>query len=310
MVRWIFARVRNVIGRVNGLPPGLKVGLIVVVLAVVSVGAYGGGRFYDYSQNDPSFCRSCHTMEKAWQRWNTSEHSKVNCHSCHISDPVADMQQVFVYAMKKPDKVEKHARVSDDACKSCHESGNSDWRQVAETVGHQIHNEDEGISCVKCHSVTLHRFKPPKDLCKACHEEKAIKISQMADRYCLDCHNFLRESSPLRPTRETCLSCHQKLPQVRVTWPDNAPMKFVCSDCHKPHVQQSPVANCTSCHSNVKAQGLHKGVSHTAASCQTCHKPHEWKVTTRAVCESCHTNKVGHNQGLVCKDCHDFKKAG
>ncbi len=295
--------------RIYLLPVGMKIGLAVVALAVVSIGAFQGSKFYDYSQNDPSFCRSCHTMEKAWERWNTSEHSKVNCHSCHISNPMADLQQVYVYALSKPDKVENHAKVSDAACASCHESGDPTWRQVESTAGHKIHNDEAGIACTKCHSVTLHRFKPPKELCKACHEEKKMLVSQMADRYCLDCHNFLREDSPLRPTRETCLDCHQKLPQTRVTWPSDAPMKFACSDCHKPHESAKPTGNCTSCHNNVKNQGLHQRTTHTVTPCQTCHKPHEWKITTRDACESCHSNKRAHNPGIVCKSCHDFKKA-
>ena len=276
---------------------------------VVGVLGYGSVQVFSYSQNDPNFCRSCHTMEKAWERWRTSEHRNVTCHSCHEQSPIESMQLVVEFALNQPTRVTKHAGISDEACMSCHADGKSRWFQIAETAGHKVHFEEEGVSCVKCHSTSIHRFAPSRtEGCKVCHTEEKIKTTAMAERYCLDCHQFLREDSPLRPTRQTCLDCHLKQAQTKVHWPANAPMQFQCSQCHKPHVSESPVANCLACHQDVPKEGLHQKAPHAAATCQTCHQPHEWKLEKRASCQTCHANKVNHNPGILCSNCHGFKK--
>jgi hypothetical protein len=113
----------------------------------------------------------------------------------------------------------------------------------------------------------------------------------------------------LRPTRETCLSCHQKTQtQDGVVFPDNAPMKWDCRECHKPHRKDwAPGSTCLTCHTDARTtEGLHSATTHSQTDCQVCHKPHEWKVQTRDQCLSCHTDKVDHNAGGLCADCHDF----
>ncbi len=276
-------------------------------VAFVFFGAYQSYNVYSYTQNDPTFCRSCHTMEKAWTRWSTSEHSKVTCHSCHESSPVASFEQVVKYTVKQPNDVSKHALVSDEACKRCHESGDHQWKQVEDTAGHKVHAVSQNISCLKCHSVTLHSFAPPEKICLVCHGEKQIKITTMAQRYCLDCHNFLREDSPLKPLREDCLKCHESQAKKEIHWPTNAPMQFQCSQCHQPHKQEKPVVYCQSCHAGIEKKGKHAVQPHTQATCTSCHKPHEWKVTTREACLTCHQNKASHNPGAFCGSCHSFK---
>lgn len=291
------------------LPRPLALGIVAVVIGFVAFGAFGAFRVYSYTQNDPTFCRSCHTMEKAWDRWATSEHSKVNCHSCHEASPVASFEQVVKYAVNQPDDVSKHALVNDEACKTCHESGNGKWKQIADTAGHQVHVEDQNLNCLKCHSVTLHRFAPPEKICLACHGDQTVKTTAMAERYCLDCHNFLRENSPLRPQRQDCLKCHEAQTQKEVHWPTTAPMQFQCAQCHQPHkAETSPVATCQSCHTEQQTKGKHAVSAHTTTSCSTCHKPHEWKVTQRETCTTCHQNKVEHNAPATCNTCHSFRQ--
>lgn len=287
---------------------GVSLGLVVVAIGFVG---YGSFQAFSYSQNDPTFCRSCHTMEKAWERWSTSEHRNVNCHSCHEQSPIESMNLVVEYALNNPTRVVKHAGISDEACLNCHGKERSRWFQIENTAGHKVHFEEEAISCVKCHSTTIHRFAPSAEVCKVCHSEK-IKVTEMAENHCLDCHQFLREDSPLKPTRQTCLECHlnQVQPKVKVTWPANAPMRFECSQCHKPHVSETPVVNCLSCHQSTPNEGLHAKTTHSKTTCQTCHQPHEWKVQSRDACLTCHANKTNHNEGILCTNCHDFQKEG
>ncbi|MDR7550219.1 MAG: NapC/NirT family cytochrome c, partial [Armatimonadota bacterium] len=66
--------------RLRAWPRPLAVGVLVLGLGVVAAGFYGVARGVDYTMNDPNFCRSCHIMEPAWDRWQASEHRKVNCH--------------------------------------------------------------------------------------------------------------------------------------------------------------------------------------------------------------------------------------
>ncbi|MDP2953722.1 MAG: hypothetical protein Q8O76_10445, partial [Chloroflexota bacterium] len=222
--------------------------------------------------------RACHTMQQAWDRWSTSEHRNITCKSCHETGILEGTEQLILFSLEQPERVSKHSLVSDQKCKSCHESGNPKWRQVADTVGHKVHVDKEGIACVKCHSVTLHRFQPPKLICGACHENNKMKMPPMAEVHCSTCHQFLSRADTLLPGREPCLSCHQAQKQTKVDWPKGAPMQFSCRTCHQPHEQEKPIVDCLSCHKDASAKGLHPQVVQQGISCQTCHKPHSWKL--------------------------------
>jgi hypothetical protein len=313
-MRWVSRKARGFGGRLSRLSVTKKAVLGSMAMIVLFSGSYGSFRMYSYSQDDPAFCRQCHTMETAWDKWSNSEHSKVNCHSCHEVSPIAGAELVINYLIEKPDRNTNHATVPDQACKNCHYSGDPEWVQVASTAGHRVHAQQNNIACQTCHGMLLHRFKPATDICYACHpdqvkgQQQEIKVPQMQELHCQECHQFLRENSPLRPTRETCLSCHQKLPSQSVTFPDNAPMKWDCSECHKPHEAAKPTVDCNSCHAQVRTEGLHAASTHSRTACQTCHKPHEWKVTSRDKCLTCHGDKARHNQGQFCGGCHSFRK--
>lgn len=263
--------------------------LIVIGIAATAAAAtiaLGGYTVYDYTTNNPAFCRSCHIMEAAWDKWSTSEHRKVDCHACHQQSIAQSARQVIVFALRHPEQVGKHAEVPAGRCATCHESGNRTWRQVAETAGHKIHAEQRQIECVVCHSTSVHRFKPATEVCANCHQaqakgDRAIKIKEMADFHCVDCHQYLRPNSPLRPTRQTCLQCHQALPTKKtVGWPEGAPMAYPCGSCHKPHEKARPVVACTSCHPAPDPAIHPKAVvtSGSYAACTTCHQPHKWKI--------------------------------
>ena len=311
-MRWIIKKFKGIGHWFSNLSSTAKIIVSVIMLVLIFAGSLGSYRMYNYTQNDPEFCRSCHTMETAWTRWENSEHSKVGCHSCHTVSPVGGMQLVVNYLMEKPDRNTNHASIPDKACEKCHYSGDPQWVQVADTAGHKTHAEGQNLACQTCHGMRLHSFRPSTEICVACHadhvagQEKAIKVPQMRDLHCVECHPFLRDDSPLRPTRETCLSCHQKI-QSGVTFPDNAPMKWDCRECHKPHNAEKPVVDCTSCHAGVLRQGLHKATTHSQTACKVCHKPHEWKVTKRETCTGCHQDKTSHNADKLCVDCHDYK---
>jgi len=312
-MRWIIRKIKGIGSWIAHLPVVAKVLLGALVVIVVFGGSYGSYRMYDYTQNDPDFCRSCHTMETAWNKWANSEHSKVSCHNCHTVSPIGGAQLVVNYLMERPDVNTDHAAVSDKACEKCHYSGDPQWVQVEDTAGHATHAEEQNIACQTCHGMRLHSFRPSSEICVACHADhvagadKGIKISQMSEMHCTECHSFLREDSPLRPTRETCLGCHQKLPNQNVVFPEKAPMMWDCQECHKPHDKANPTVDCLACHTDSKTNGLHGKKTHSEARCKTCHQPHVWTVSSREPCLTCHQDKVDHNPQGVCADCHDYK---
>ncbi|MDR7483960.1 MAG: NapC/NirT family cytochrome c [Armatimonadota bacterium] len=251
-------------------------------LGVVAAGFYGVARGVDYTMNDPNFCRSCHIMEPAWDRWQASEHRKVNCHACHEASIMDSARQVITFVIRQPERVGRHAVVPKEVCARCHESGDPRWRQVAATAGHRIHEQQRRIQCVVCHAPSVHRFTPPTEICGACHVaqtrgERVIKIRAMADQHCVDCHEFLRAETPLRPGRQTCLECHRLIPREVGSWPPDAPMQFACSQCHRPHEQARPIVVCTTCHERPKPS-IHPTEVLKTTPCTVCHRPHRWRA--------------------------------
>lgn len=268
--------------RVLALPAPVAAGVMVVGLVLAAAGAYSAYRGYDYAMNDPAFCRSCHTMEEAWTRWEASEHRKVTCKACHKASIVESARQVVTFTIRRPHQVGKHAEVPKAVCARCHESNDPRWRQVAATAGHRIHEQQRGIECVVCHSPGIHRFTPPTAVCGTCHVaqttgERAVKIRAMADQHCLTCHEFLRPAEALQPARETCLACHRLVPREVGSWPADAPMAFACSQCHRPHEQRQPVVACVACHQKPRAD-LHPPAVLAGTACTACHVPHRWRV--------------------------------
>lgn len=263
--------------------------LTIAAVSGLAVVAFGGYAVYDYAMNNPAFCRSCHTMEVAWTRWASSEHRKIDCHACHQQRVSESARQVVVFAVQQPERVGKHADVPAERCRECHTSGDEHWRQVAATAGHTVHAQVKRIECVTCHSTAIHRLVPSATVCANCHEAqtggaRAIKIPQMGDFHCVDCHQFLRENSPLRPTAETCLSCHQGLPvTTTVGWPqDRSHATLACGTCHKPHEKAKPIVTCTACHTAPNPAIHPKDTVAAGATsfttCTACHQPHRWKI--------------------------------
>ncbi|MBM3705731.1 MAG: hypothetical protein FJW66_04310 [Actinobacteria bacterium] len=302
-MNWFNSRIRRFWQWIRRHPKKITIPVTCVIVGAISLGGVQFGRFYNYTQTDPNFCQSCHLMQESWDRWDASSHKDISCHDCHQQSLFTSAKQVISFAFASNDKVEKHAVVLDEVCMSCHESGSSMWIQVAATSGHKVHAEEQNIACVKCHSVTMHRFEPPGQICIICHEDKPVQIEGMADNHCAVCHDFLAGEEHISPEREGCLECHQAQTELAVDWPADAPMQYPCGDCHKPHEQVKQVVDCQSCHT---VEGVHLAEAHSASSCITCHKPHNWSVAQRETCLTCHPGKAEHNAGNSCSSCHNF----
>lgn len=271
--------------------------LLVLILAIPSYFVY------DYTQNNPKFCLTCHLMNNAYDTWITSAMHETSCKSCHESDIATNLDHLRKALLLDPDEVQKTTEIDNERCEECHVSEDPQWLQVFETVGHQTHvylNADEP-DCITCHGVQLHIFEPPEQVCTECHDgEREIAIDKM-EIHCLSCHEFTRpEYQALIPERSECLKCHESSLTMGVSFPSGAHSDTICGDCHNPHQEEKNV-ECTTCH-RLSDTTLHNMEVHTI-DCTSCHKPHS-QVSMRDNCESCHTEKTEHYEPTRCAACH------
>lgn len=166
-------------------------GKVLLVLSgiVVFAALFGSYKVYHYTANDQNFCRSCHTMEKAWSLWNTSGHSKVTCHECHSQSFVANGRLLVKYVTKHPQDVETHASIQARVCEKCHLSGDQKWIQVRNSTGHKVHHEREKIDCATCHGA-IHRFQPLVERRKTCERCHIDRMEHNPGIFCGNCHVF------------------------------------------------------------------------------------------------------------------------
>jgi nitrate reductase cytochrome c-type subunit len=287
-------------------------GKIIVAVFFLSFMAGGGivsYKFYDYTQNNPNFCVSCHLMQEAFQTWEESEHAGINCHDCHHLS-VEEMNQLLVsFIFHRPTEVpDRHGKITHS--------------QI-----HAKHVFMEKLECTKCHGYLVHEFTPEERFCIKCHQGKTVHGTGMDQLACLNCHTD--RTTDLRPGPKKCLFCHgeERIRQeliadgtldvthympdktliekaTKIDKTDTTPMQFYCYTCHKPHKAARPDwSNCTDCHKNIKNVGKHKlHIEMMGMQCKRCHKPHGWTVTPEQVkkeCIGCH----GY------KDPKDFLKA-
>jgi hypothetical protein len=269
--------------------------ILVIVIAIPSL------YIYDYTQNNPRFCLTCHLMNNAYDSWHVSAMHDISCHNCHETTMAESMEHVFDVLTKNPNVVTKPVVIDNSMCETCHVSNDPQWLQIANTAGHKVHifGNNDSIECIDCHGLNLHVFEPPSDTCVQCHDVAKVHATEEMNTTCVSCHNFLANGTNLIPGRSTCLECHTDR-ELTLSMPDGAHVNTTCTNCHNPHGTVTAV-DCTSCHMNVSG-GLHDVSAHT--DCTSCHVPHE-DVTVRDTCVTCHTDKVDHYAPVSCITCHN-----
>lgn len=271
--------------------------IIVVLVLVPSVAAY------NYTQNDPKFCKTCHLMNTAYETWDHSAMHDVNCHTCHETTIMEGLGHVIDVFTKNPQEVTLPTEVENEICENCHASEDPKWLQVLETAGHEVHffESSEPPMCMECHGVQLHVFEPPEETCEECHDETMMMGTQEMHIHCLVCHEFTTEDENLFPQREVCAACHEGKETMEITFPTNAHVNTTCLNCHNPHVGEAHT-ECTTCHEDTSS-GLHQQPAHT--QCDLCHIPHS-SEDMRDVCITCHGDKDDHYASTPCSTCHSF----
>lgn len=287
----------------------------VVLLAFAAFGFAG----FNYMEHENSFCVSCHVMTPAFERFRTSEHSKLECHDCHKQSMYANARQLYFWIADRPDEIGKHAPVPDRICEGCHKQNvdparDSVWKRVAATAGHRLHLNStdpklRGVGCVTCHGATVHQFKAADKTCgqSGCHQNTHIGMGRMANQtslHCATCHEFNARVTEvvsvdstkhtLTPKQEQCFGCHQMREKMASFVAADDPHRAVCGTCHDPHKQALPrdaFRTCTNagCHARPDTlTAFHRGLPAAELSeCGSCHRAHEWKVKGGS-CLSCH----------------------
>lgn len=310
----------------DGMPLKGKIIIAVLLLSIMVGGGFVAFEFYDFTQNNPKFCVSCHLMQPAFTAWQESEHKGINCHDCHHLS-IAEQNRLLVnFVLRRPESVPpRHGKiiVPWKFCIQCHWEKNEkypDALKVNRSRFHAKHVFMEQIECAKCHGYKTHKFTVEERYCLTCHEGKEVHGTGMEKLACINCHTD--RTADLKPGKKKCLFCHSANDAIRkelikdgtidvkhfqpsqaiikkatkVDSPADAPMQFHCYECHKPHAKVRPdYGTCVTCHKVEETVGKHelhiKGLN---MKCVDCHKPHIWRVTeaqAKKDCVKCHEYK-------------------
>jgi hypothetical protein len=273
--------------------------LLIIGLLVVLIPAFF---IYDYTQNDPRFCTTCHLMNPAYETWTASAMHDLPCHTCHETDMAESLGHVVEVLTRNPDEVTKKVEIDNSVCENCHASNDPKWLQIADTAGHKVHIFGGVVyaNCIDCHGQRLHVFEPPEETCVKCHDVEKTIAETLMGTHCVTCHVFTATDHDLTPVDQTCLQCHEKQSSMGPSFPAGAHTNITCISCHNPH-KENPFPDCTSCHA--EEGGLHTVPSHS--DCTSCHTPHS-ENTLRDNCVSCHVDKIDHYAPVNCSACHGF----
>ncbi|MBI4822773.1 MAG: cytochrome c3 family protein [Nitrospirae bacterium] len=321
MFKWL-RRIGSFKGLISDIPFRGKLVIALLLVIILAGAGFGAFKFYDFTQNNPRFCLSCHLMEPAFKAWEVSEHKGLNCHECHHLSITDQNRLLISFVLKRPTKVPpRHGKiiVPWKFCIKCHWEKDERFEKAKPINKSRLHAKHyfmEQIECSKCHGYIVHRFTPEERFCMNCHTGKEVHGMGMEKLACLNCHTD--RMPDLKPGRKKCLFCHgkeeirkelirdgtidvlryQPSPEtiekaIKVNIPENAPMQFHCYECHKPHEKIRPDwGDCLNCHRNILDIGRHDlHIKVVGMKCKDCHKPHIWRVTGKSArknCTTCH----------------------
>ncbi len=309
----------------EGIPLKGKIIIAVLLLIIMTGGGIVAFKFYNFTQNNPKFCVSCHLMKPAFTAWQKSVHKGVNCHECHHLSIPEQNRLLITFVLHRPASVPpRHGEiiVPWKMCIKCHWERDERYPNapmINNSTLHAKHVFMEQIDCTKCHGYIVnnmvHSFLPSATFCVKCHKGK--EVHGMEGLACINCHT---DTTPnLLPSRKKCLFCHGTdkdrralladktidvkffMPSPKViekasrmsTFPENSPMQFPCYNCHNPHKKvKFDWGDCIRCHKNIINVGKHSlHIKTVGLSCKDCHKAHIWRVTPEQAkkdCVKCH----------------------
>ena len=156
----------------------------------------------------PTFCNSCHIMNRYYDSWETSTHNEVNCLACHLQPGLTGYVKGKINGLAQAVDcmvgrigTKANATVADASCMrpECHtieelESKNIDHNGIKFTHKGHIAKVIGGIevSCGTCHNHFEgdEHFNVNNEVCFTCHFLKASENEQkLVQTICLGCHD-------------------------------------------------------------------------------------------------------------------------
>jgi nitrate/TMAO reductase-like tetraheme cytochrome c subunit len=267
----------------QGLSPREKTVLVSILLIISIAGIVLAIRYYRYIQKDPEFCNSCHLMKEAYTAWKQSGHRFIVCQDCHKLG-IVEQNRLLIKFVFTTDRAtpEPHGNVTPwQTCTKCHweEATQQGGISVTRSTGHARHITVEKLTCMDCHTRSVHAFRPDKRACLRCHKDWRVHGVGMEEASCMSCHPFSPKiPGGFIPDRERCLSCHRS--SSKTVFPEKAPMaRLNCYECHRPHHRVRPVDDdCLRCHSRAMLHKQNASVHRSGNRCIACHVPHRWKA--------------------------------
>jgi Ni/Fe-hydrogenase subunit HybB-like protein/Fe-S-cluster-containing dehydrogenase component len=183
------------------------------------------------------------------------------------------------------------------------------------------HGEHEQLECTACHAAervhaeldavsslrdcrSCHHTQPLVSDCVACHDRGEVMARTEQVERVMDIRIGSRDG-PVRTlpfaheahAEFACASCHNQGLELSAA-------RTSCSSCHEAH--HEPTASCMSCHET--ARDAHDREAHMGCGGAGCHEQAattvQWAPRTRELCLVCHQDKVDHNVGEACAECH------
>ncbi|MGZ6126099.1 MAG: NapC/NirT family cytochrome c [Myxococcales bacterium] len=282
----------------------MRTRLFILLAAMLAVAlAWTAQNFRTRIASDPAFCANCHEASPELALWSKTAHARLACQKCHHTSTEQGVTMLAKFMLAGPPRAGEHAKVRIGDCAGCHLSHDRIWGDISASRGHRVHAVEKKIACIRCHGNDAHRVEPQVESCRECHGEHAVKLEGMQKLHCFACHDFLSVDADLKPSRRDCLRCHRERGLDTAAFAEGAPMRFVCSECHKPH-QARALVECRSCHQEVAQAGLHRRPGH--GDCRGCHHPHSW-TSGIGDCLRCHRTAGTHADSASCASCHSFR---
>jgi nitrate/TMAO reductase-like tetraheme cytochrome c subunit len=255
--------------------------LILLVVLVIGLAIWFAPTF---ATSSTAYCTSCKTMKPAYETWQNSAHSDVDCLSCHVEpgvlnklrwrqgEAIAIWSDYFGSDKKMSDGSD--STPTNEACEQCHDIDEMTPVIDGIKMPHKEHTTSRNLECIDCHSQIAHSLK-----------SGAPPVSMAT---CSMCHNGAAASGE-------CTLCHVK-PPVTGAHPaafaesHGAQANQRLDDCLRCHHDKA--AFCDACHARPPASHFsgdwrygHADAAADNAACIGCHDPDTF-------CEQCH--KVTH----------------
>jgi nitrate/TMAO reductase-like tetraheme cytochrome c subunit len=288
----------------QGTPPSLRLKIIKIAtmtllfLVIFFTFSYAGME----GTSSSSFCATCHEMKPQFYTWKASNHSEVDCVSCHVEpglenelkSKAGNVKEVYKkYTETYIAPIRMPREIPDEACEKCHNINTRKFTPSGDLIIPHDKHKTEGISCVQCHSGVAHGKIADR---KVTYKSDYGKWNDSQGKY------LMSDKKYTRPQMDTCMECHK----VR-----NAPLE--CKACHQ--TTMLPDNHQTS---QFKLGGHGKIEPSDLPKCDKCHsymsnESYDFFKEDLSYTQYLNKEQVGTNTTTVslyaktntfCKDCH------